>query len=171
MGLNFARTTTYRKLDHDSMVAVMEIDPDADINEGTPCYFDAADGLVKPIPAKSGTAATDDAIAEKYVGIAQGTNPVAHHMPRTRKSNKMSFYIGDAIVKMFFHAGNAIDKFTDVFAGDEVGVGEVAVASRTESLGKVFIDVEEFKVAHTTTEGEEVSVLMRPSIFKTRSFA
>lgn len=170
MGLNFARTTTYRKLDHDSMAMVMEIDPTLDIAEGTPCYYDAVTKTVKPIPAKSGVAATDDAIVAKYVGIAQGTTPVAYSHPGQR-AKKMSFYIGDAIVKMFFHSGNAIDKFTDVYQGDEVGVGEVAVASRTESLGKVVIDAEEFKVAHTTTEGEEVSVLMRPSIFKTRNFA
>jgi len=113
-------------------------------------------------------AATDDAIAAAYCGIALGTNPVAHH-PKS-KNKKMSFYIGDAICKMFFHAGQAVDHFTPTFAGDETGVMTCAAATRTEALGNVFIDVEEYKTARTTTEAEEVSVLMRPTIFKTRSF-
>lgn len=168
MGLNFARTTTYRKIDHDSMVMVMNIDPTLEYKEGTPCYYDAVAKVVKPIPATSGNAATDDAIVAKYFGIAQGTNPVAHN---PRKLTKMSFYIGDAVVKIFTHAGEVLTQFGGVFQGDEDGVVTTNAASRTEKLGNIVIEAEEFKVAHTTDEGEEISVLIRPSIVKTRAFA
>lgn len=172
MALNFARTTHYRKLDHDSMVIVLPVDPNLEYAEGVPCYWDASAKVAKPIPAKSGTPATDDAIVAAYCGLAQASSPVAHHSRNGSQLGltKMAFYIGDVIAKCFMHAGNAIDHLTPVFQSDEVGVTEVAAASRTEALGHVFIDVEEYKTARTTAEGEEVSTLLRPSIFKTRSF-
>ena len=83
---------------------------------------------------------------------------------------KASFYIGDTIAKMFMHKDQVLNHFNKVFQGDEVGVLTTTVSSRTESLGHVVIDVEEFKTERTSNEGEEVSILMRPSIFKTRSF-
>jgi hypothetical protein len=173
MGLNFARTTSYRKLDHDSMAIVLPIDPSLKYAEGIPCYWDATDKVAKPIPAKSATPATDDAIVAAYCGLAQGSSPVAHHIRADGLGlNKMAFYIGDVIAKMFMHAGKVVDMFTPVFQGDEPGVSEVLPGgdTRAEALGNVILDTEEFKVARTTAEGEEVSTLLRPSIFKTRSF-
>lgn len=168
--LNFARTTTYRKLDHDAQVIVLNIDPTVTIAEGTPCYWDATNKVAKPIPATSGVGATDDAIVAAYVGIAQGTNPVKYH----GSTKKMSFYIGDVIARLYMHTGMAIDMMTPVFQADEIGVANVAAgvgpAERTKALGHVILDAEEFKVARTTTEGEEVSILLRASIFKTRTF-
>lgn len=161
MPLNFPRTTTYRKLDHDSMVLVLNIDPTIDIAEGTPCYYDSVAKVAKPIPANA-----DDAIVAAYCGIAQNTNPVKYHGP----IKKMAFYIGDVIARLFFHTGEAIDMLTPVFAGNEIGVATVTAGANTEALGHVVLEAEEFKTARNTFEGEEVSVLMRPSIFKTRSF-
>lgn len=157
--MNFPRTTHYRKLDHDSMVIVLTIDPTLNYAEGVPCYLDG--GVAKPIPANA-----DDAIVSKYCGLAQATNPVRYHGP----IKKMAFYIGDVIARLFMHGGEALDHFTPIFAGDEVGVITVAAAARTEALGHVILDAEEFKTARNTFEGEEVSVLLRPSVFKTRSF-
>lgn len=157
--MNFARTTNYRKLDHESMVMVLAIDPTVEYKEGSPCYLDG--GVAKPIPANA-----DDTITSKYCGLALASNPVKYHGP----IKKMAFYIGDVIARLFMHAGAAIDHFTQVFAGDETGVVTVTAGARTEALGHVILDAEEFKVARTTTEGEEVSILLRPSVFKTRSF-
>lgn len=166
--LNFPRTTHYRKIDHESMVVVLAIDPSIAYSEGCPCYWDAAAKVAKPIPADAG-----DAIVEMYCGLATQTSPVTHH-PRGALT-KMSFYIGDVIAKLFFHGGEALDHFTPIFAGNEVGVGTITVAAggvdRTIPLGHAFIDVEEYKKPRNTTEGEEVSVLLRPSIFKIRNFA
>jgi len=173
MSLNFARNTAYRKIDHDSMVIVLAIDPNLKYAEGIPCYWDATAKVAKPIPAKSATPAADDAIVAAYCGLAQGSSPVAHHLRADGLGlTKMAFYIGDVIAKMFMHAGNAIDMFTPVFQGNEPGVTEILPGgdTRAEALGHVILDVEEFKVARTTAEGEEVSTLLRPSIFKTRSF-
>lgn len=164
---NFARTTHYRKLDHDSMVIVLPIDPNGSYLEGAPCYWDATAKVAKMIPAASGVGATDDAIAEMYLGLALATNPVAHH-PKPIK--KMAFYIGDVIAKMLMHSGESIDWFTALFAADMTGAVTTTVGGRTIPLGHVIIDAEEFKVARTTFEGEEVSTLMRPSIFKSRNF-
>jgi hypothetical protein len=174
MALNFARTTHYRKLDHDSMVIVLPVDPNLEYAEGVPCYWDAAAKVAKPIPAKSGNAAADDAIVAAYCGLAQASSPVTHHMRAGKLLGltKMAFYIGDVVAKLFMHAGQAIDHFTPVFQGDEVGVSEIlpGADARVESLGRVIIDVDEYKQPRTTAEGEEVSTLLRPSIFKTRSF-
>lgn len=157
--MNFARTTNYRKLDHDSMVIVLEIDPTLTYAEGSPCYLDGK--VAKPIPANA-----DDTIVSKYCGLAQASNPVKYHGP----IKKMAFYIGDVIARLFMHGGEAIDAFTQVFAGDETGVVTVTAGTNTEALGHVILDAEEFKVARNTFEGEEVSILLRPSVFKTRSF-
>lgn len=174
MALNFPRNTAYRKLDHDSMVIVLPVDPNLNYAEGVPCYWDATAKLAKPIPAKSATPATDDAIVAGYCGLAQASSPVAHHIRDGKMLGlkQMAFYIGDVIAKMFMHAGQAVDMFTPVFQGDEVGVSEVLPGgdTRTEALGHVILDVEEYKAARTTAEGEEVSTLLRPSIFKNRSF-
>ena len=159
--LHFPRTTTYRKLDHDSMVIVLNIDTDEEYLEGVPCYWDAVDKVARPIPAN----ASDDVVA-MYCGIAQGTNPVKYHGP----INRMAFYIGDTIVRLFAHAGEALDHFVEVFAGDQPGVFTLADGGRVEKLGHVIIDSEESKEPRVTFEAEEVSILMRRSIFKTRSF-
>ena len=129
--LNFPRTTNYRKLDHESMVITLNIDPTIDIAEGTPCYFDKVAKVAKPIPADA-----DDAIIVNYCGLALGTNPVKYHAP----IKKMSFYIGDVIARLFMHTGEAIDQFNPVFAGNELGVTPVAAGARTEALGHVIVD-------------------------------
>jgi hypothetical protein len=162
--LNFPRTTHYRKLDHDSMVIVLNIDPTVEYAEGTPCYWDAANGVAKPIPASD---TVTDVMIEAYCGLAQNTNPVKYHAP----IKKMAFYIGDVIARLFMHAGENIDHFTPVFPGDQIGVTSVAPSMGvTKPLGHVILDAEEYKVARATLEGEEVSTLLRQSIFKTRSF-
>lgn len=170
----FARTTTYRKLDHDSMVIVLPVDPSVKLREGDPCYWDSTAKVAKPIPARSGVDTDDDAIVAKYCGIAQATTPVGHHIRNGEQLGltKMAFYIGDCIVKLVFAAGDAVDHFTKVFQGSGPAEAKANFAgeTRTEALGNVVIDAEEFKVARSTFAEEEVSVLMRPSIFKTRSF-
>jgi len=147
------------------MVIVLNIDPTIEYAEGTPCYFDKVAGVAKPIPS---TATATTAMIEAYCGLAQNTNPVKYHAP----IKKMSFYIGDVIARLFMHAGETIDHFTPVFPGDQIGVTTISdnAGAFTAPLGHVILDAEEFKVARTTFEGEEVSTLLRPSIFKTRSF-
>lgn len=169
----FGRTTTYRKLDHDSKVLVLPVDSTITIMEGCPCYWDSAAKVAKPIPVASGVPATDDAIAAMYCGIAQASTPVNQFMRAgvALGLTKMSFYIGQAIVKVFYHVGEAVAWFTPVYAGDQIDVFTATVASRTEPLGYFIIDVDEYKIARTSTEGEEVSTLMRKSIFDTYVFS
>lgn len=168
MALNFARHTAYRKLDHDSMVIVLPIDSTLTYSEGLPLYWDATAKVVKPMPASDADHAVNDPIVAAYVGLATQTNPIAHN---PKKLTKMAVYIGDVIARLFMHTGEALDHFKKVYLGNEIGVVTVTpVADTTEALGNVVIDVDEYKVARTSFEGEEVSVLLRPSIFKARSF-
>ena len=158
---SFARNTIYKKIGPDSSAIVLPVDDTvASIKEGTPCYWDATAKIAKPI--------TLDAHVPFYCGIAQSTVPVTHH---TRQKKKMSFYIGDCIVKLTFPAADALLHFAPVYIGATDTSGTITPGGKTEVLGHVYIEVDEFKAERTTTDGEEVTVLMRPSVFQSRVFA
>lgn len=84
----------------------------------------------------------------------------------------MAVFVGDIIAKLNMPAGEAITWKTPVFAnGNPTSVTiDDAAGAKVNPLGYVVIDAEEFKTPRNVAAGEEVSILMKQSIFLTRAF-
>lgn len=163
---NWARSTHYRKLDNRDKVITMPITNDG-IWEGDLSFFDVLDGKVKTLPARSAVALDDDAAVRRFIGISTQTYPVAHHIRPDRQPGDTElqavFFIGDVIARLIMMGGEAIDFFTPVYPSSTPRLYTTVAAGRTEPIGYVIIDVGEGKIARATSEGEEVSILLRKS--------